>query len=130
MNKTIKIILSVTGAAVILFGGVCAYGVWDYVHRCVGIDHKEEVECIYEGESYAAEDLFNVRRASEDCEFTMEVIWEDGSDDGIVIADDSRSFTVTEGTGTLRVRVGACNPDSPEGSSDDMVVTVIGQGVS
>ena len=124
MNKTIKVILISAAAVTVLFAGLCVYGVWDYVHRCVGIDHKDEVEYIFVGESYAAEDLFNVRRASEDCEFSMEVIWEDGSSDGIVIADDQRSFTVTEGTGILNVRVGARNPDSPEGSSEDMTVRV------
>lgn len=127
MKKTGKIILITIVSVVVLFGGLMAYGVWDYCKRCVSLSVKEEINCIDEGESYAVEDLFNVYRASDDCEFTMTVTWMDGSSDGIIIADDQRSFTVVEGTGEVCISVSAKNPDSPEGTGENRIVEVVGE---
>ena len=101
------------------------YGTWDYCHRCVDITVKEEVSFLDEGESYAIEDLFNVYRADETCEYSLQVTWMDGSTDGIEVADDNRSFTVTEGTGSLCILVSAKNSDSPEGRSESRTVEVV-----
>ena len=137
MNKTVKIILTVVTAGVVIFGGLMAYGVWDYVHRCVHIDVKEEVSFIDEGQSYAIEDLFNVGqsyaiedlfnvyRSDETCEYSLDVTWMDGSTDGIEVAQDNRSFTVVDGTGALYIYVSACNSDSPEGTGENRIVEVV-----
>ncbi len=127
MKKTVKIILAVVAAGVVIFGGLMVYGVWDYVHRCVDITVKDEVSFIDEGESYAIEDLFNVYRADETCEYSLDVTWMDGSTDGISIADDNRSFTVVEGTGALYIFVSARNSDSPEGAGENRIVEVVSE---
>ncbi|MCR5200104.1 MAG: hypothetical protein K6C38_03185 [Saccharofermentans sp.] len=127
MRKTVKIILTLVITGVVVFGGLMIYGTWDYCHRCVDITVKEEVSFIDEGESYAIEDLFNVYRADETCEYCLQVTWMDGSTDGISIADDNRSFTVTEGTGSLCIFVGAKNSDSPEGRSENRTVEVVSE---
>ena len=127
MGKTGKIIITVFVSAVVLFAGMMGYAVWDYCHRCVDITVKEEISYIDEGESYAVEDLFNVYRADEDCRFNMTVTWVDGSTDGIVVADDQRSFTVTEGEGALLIGVSAMNSDSPEGNQVNRIVEVVGE---
>ncbi|MCR5593344.1 MAG: hypothetical protein K6F79_06320 [Saccharofermentans sp.] len=128
MRKAVKIILAVVTAGIVIIGGLMVYGAWDYVHRCVHIDVKEEVSFIDEGQSYAIEDLFNVYRADETCEYILEVTWMDGSTDGISIADDNRSFTVTAGTGALYIYAGARNSDSPEGTGESRIVEVISEG--
>ena len=125
MNKTVKIILTVVTAGVVIFGGLMAYGVWDYVHRCVHIDVKEEVSFIDEGQSYAIEDLFNVYRSDETCEYSLDVTWMDGSTDGIEVAQDNRSFTVVDGTGALYIYVSACNSYSPEVTVENRIVEVV-----
>ena len=103
------------------------YGAWDYVHRCVHIDVKEEVSFIDEGQSYAIEDLFNVYRADETCEYSLDVTWMDGSTEGIEVAQDNRSFTVVDGTGALYIYVSACNSDSPEGTGENRIVEVVSE---
>ncbi|MBR4493517.1 MAG: hypothetical protein IKP14_02315 [Clostridiales bacterium] len=127
MNKTVKIILTVVTAGVVIFGGLMVYGAWDYVHRCVHIDVKEEVSFIDEGQSYAIEDLFIVYRADETCEYSLDVTWMDGSTEGIEVAQDNRSFTVVDGTGALCIYVSACNSDSPEGTGENRIVEVVSE---
>ena len=127
MRKTVKIILSIVVIAVVIFAGLMIYAAWDYCHRCVDITAKAEVSFIDEGESYAIEDLFNVYRADDTCEYSLQVTWMDGSTDGIEVADDNRSFTVTEGTGTLSIFVSAKNSDSPEGRSENRTVEVVSE---
>jgi len=123
-----KIIVISWAAVTVLFMGAMIYGAWDYVHKCVSIDPKDEIECIYVGESYAPEDLFNLYRVREGCDITLSVAWTDGTTDGIDLAPDSRSFTVTEGEGTVNIHIGARNPEAPEGSGEDMTVRVEDRG--
>ena len=125
MPKGVKILLILTALGVVLFGGICVYGVWDYERKVVRFEPKEEVTCILEGESYAAYDLFNVRNDLEGVDIDFYLTWEDGSSDGIDLAEDRSSFTVTEGEGMLTVRVSGCNPHAGEGSGAEMTVEVI-----
>ena len=127
-SSVFKIILIVWAAAAAVFTGAMIWAAWDYNNKCVSIDPKDEIEYIYAGESYAAEDLFNLYRVREGCDITLTVTWTDGTTDGIDLSPDADSFTVTEGTGIVNIHIGARNPGSPEGRGDDISVRVEERG--
>ena len=124
MKKIIKIILITVLSAVVLLGGVAAYGIWDYIHRCVSVDAREDVTSIESGKTYGIEDLFVIKRNDDTTKYYISALWEDGSSDGIVVSEEDGTITVEEGTGSLTVNVSAGNPDSPEWFSDQITVDV------
>lgn len=128
MKRVFKIIVIVWAVIAVLFMGAMVYAAWDYVHKIAAVEAKEEIECIYVGESYAPEDLFNLYRVREGCDITLTVTWTDGTTDGIDLSPDADSFTVTEGTGIVNIHIDARNPGSPEGRGDDISVRVEERG--
>ncbi|MBR2294852.1 MAG: hypothetical protein IJ869_03725 [Clostridiales bacterium] len=124
MNKKVKTILITGLSAVLLLGGVAAYGVWDYIHRCVSVDPREDVTSIEVGKTYGVEDLFVIKRDDDTTKYYVSALWEDGSSDGIIISEEESTITVEEGKGSLTVNVSAGNSDSPEWLSDQIVVNV------
>ena len=128
MKRVFKIIVIVWAVIAVLFMGAMVYGAWDYVHKIADVEPKEEIECIYVGESYAPEDLFNVYRVKEGCRMEFQVAWEDGTTDGINLSPDASSFTVNEGTGNVNIHIYTFNPGAPEGRDADMTVRVEERG--
>ena len=123
MKKKSKVILFAVLIAVLLFGGLCVYLATDYTRRCVRLTPKNDILVVEVGKTYGIEEFFKIEKEKNTKGRIIEILWEDGSTENIVIDEDGH-FTITGGTGTLIISLRDRNSDSPEESSASVTVTV------
>lgn len=96
------------------------WGVYSYMEATPKITPYEDVK-ITVGQIITADDIALIERSHGT--FISAVCWESGDRQGISVAEDGSSFTVTEGQGVLEVYIYARKGDN--GEDRDEKVTVI-----
>lgn len=125
MKSALKTILSILLVIILVIIGFAIYGAVNYTKRCVKVTPKEDISVIELNKTYSIEDFFIIEREKSPAGRTIDIHWENGSKDNIVIDKDG-NFTVTEGSGRLTIRLSDRNPNSPEAADGSVTVTVEG----
>lgn len=103
--------------------GLMCYQVWDYIHRCVGVEPRDDAPQIELNKEYSIDDFFEFKRENETVIFNTQL--ENYSKDfNYEMSDDNRTFTVTEGEGDITIFVSARNDNSPEALSNIITTTI------
>ncbi|MCR5057291.1 MAG: hypothetical protein K6A81_01555 [Clostridiales bacterium] len=125
MKRALKTILSILLVIILVIIGFAIYGAVNYTKRCVKVTPKDDISVIELNKTYSIEDFFTIEREKSPDGRTIDIHWENGSKDNIVIDKDG-NFTVTEGSGKLTIRLSDRNPNSPEAADGSVTVTVEG----
>lgn len=114
-----KIILTVLGIFAVLIlalGGITAYGIKDYIDRVPDITPYEGLSFPQNTELFP-DDLAEITcKNSSTAVYTriLSAAWQDGKNDGLVLAEKGASLKVGEQTGVLKIWIQATGVEGRE----------------